>query len=197
VRALGADMAILEWISRWTQGEDFATPGEAMVVLDGEDFERRLGAGLDLLERGFAPLLFISLGRSRARHQELAEKTAAARPGKIRLIYHDAPSIWHEAAEIRSCLRNMICVPLVVVAPWYQARRIRLVFNRTLKDDRIRTISCPVRPPHAARGSQKLRKVTRRAILLEPFRLLGAWLHWGLPPVPSHTITSSDDRKAA
>ena len=189
-------MSLVEWISRWVQGEDFAIPGEAMVVLDGENFEQRLAVGLDLLGRGFAPLLILSLGKSQT-HQALAEKTAAAMPGRIRLLYHQAPSLWHEAAEVRSCLRDVICARLVVVAPWYQARRIRLVFNRTLKDGEMVAIVCPVRPLRTRDGRTGLTQETRKAVLLEPIRLLGAWLHRGVPPVPEPAEASSDERKAA
>lgn len=168
-----------------------------MVVLDGENFERRLAVGLDLLGRGFAPLLILSLGKSRESYQALAEKTAATRPGRIRLLYHQAPSLWHEAAVVRGCLRDVICARLVVVAPWYQARRIRLVFNRTLKGDEMVAIVCPVRLRRTGDSQTGLAQETRKAVLLEPIRLLGAWLHRRLPPVPEPAKASSDERKAA
>lgn len=180
-------------MANWIQGEDFALPGDALVVLDGENFEQRLAAGIDLLERRFAPLLLISLGNSGRHHEALAKKAAAARPGEIRLIYHQAASLWGEAAEIRVCLRESIRTRLVVVAPWYQARRTRLIFSRTLKNEGTVVSVCPVRAPNASVKGKS--DEARSAILLEPAKLLGAWLHRGLPAEPREA--PADERKAA
>ena len=186
-------MNLLGQMANWLQGEDFALPGDALVVMDGENFEQRLAAALDLLERRFAPLLIISLANSRHHHQALAGKAAAVRPGKVRLVFHQAPTLWGEAAEIRAALHDVICVRVVIVAPWYQARRTRLIFARTLKSDGTVVTICPVRPLLTAdRGKSGQ---SRRAILLEPARLLGAWLHRGLPAEPHEA--PADERKAA
>lgn len=186
-------MKFLEHIAQWIQGQDFAIPGEVLVVLDGENFERRLAVGLDLLRRRYGQSLLISLGESHHLRLVMAGKAAAEQPSRVRLIRHQAPTIWHEAAEIRASLRESLCARVVIVAPWYRTRRVRLVFTRTLKSDGIMVSVCPVhaRPEEWKSGD------ARAAILQEPARLLAAWLHRRLPPQAERREAPIDKRKAA
>jgi DUF218 domain len=188
-------MQLLDRIGHWMQGVDYAIPAEMVIVLDGADFDLRLAAALDLLNRSFVSRALFSLGASSHEHAKKVEIAAKARPDKIHILRHHAASLWEDAAEVRNYLRQSWCASVVVVTTWYQARRTRLVFARTLRAEVIAVNICPVHAPHAA-GARKSNDETR-AILLEPFRLFGAWLHRGSPRAARPREDSANKHKAA
>jgi DUF218 domain len=179
-------MDLLAKIGHWMQGEDYAIPGDVLVILDGPDFEHRLAAGLDLLQRGFASQMLIHAANSNPTHCNVARTTAALRPGKIRVIPGRTGSLWDEALEIRTCLQGARCASAIIVTSWYRARRTRMVFARALCAEGIKVIACPVRAPRAA-GKDGTSREARSAILLEPIKLLCAFIR----PAPPGTAENS------
>jgi uncharacterized SAM-binding protein YcdF (DUF218 family) len=174
-------MSILERIGKMLESEGDLERADALVVLDGGEFRLRLAAALDLLRRGYAPRLIVSLcNYHRAQHRP-AEEAAREWPDSIILLRSSAVSTREEAAEARVVLERLKCKTIIVVTSWYHTRRARTIFARALRDTKIKVGACPVAVPTPSRTSWFESGQGRGVILLEAVKLFATYLRLGLP----------------
>jgi uncharacterized SAM-binding protein YcdF (DUF218 family) len=180
----GSGMSIFESLGSLLVPKDQLVPADALVVLDGGEFELRLAAGLSLLRRGYAPrLLVMQSSYHRAQHGR-AQDAADEQPGEVFLLDCSAVSTAEEALEACPVLKRWACSSVMIVTSWYHTRRARTIFARRLKNEGVRVSIYPVAVPNAGvRGWWKSGK-GRRTVVLETAKLLATWLHLGLPGAP-------------
>lgn len=139
--------AILERLGRVLLHQGLLTPADAAVVLDGRDFNLRLAAGLDLLDRQYVPHLVVCLSQLHRAQHGPAEEAARERPEKITLVPSSAVSTLEEAAAVRPHLLRRDSKSLLVVTSWYHTRRAQLLFERQMMKDGIEVSAYPVEVP--------------------------------------------------
>ncbi len=181
-------MSIFDKIGRMLEVQGNLAASDAIVVLDGGEFNLRLAAGLDLLRRGHAPRLIVCLSDyHRAQHRQ-AEQAALEWPNVITLLRSPAVSTKEEAAEVGPVLKRLRCRGVLIVTSWYHTRRAQTIFARELKKDEIEVGVYPVAVPTAPRGSWWKSSEGREIVVLETIKLFSTWLRVGLPGPPDLRI---------
>jgi uncharacterized SAM-binding protein YcdF (DUF218 family) len=178
---VGRVISVYERLGEWLVSQGPLAPPDALVVLDGAEFELRLAAGVDLLRRGFAPRLVVVQSRYHEALHGGARAAASARPGQIFLLPCKAASTAQEAAEVCPLLEAWGCASVMVVTSWYHTRRARAVFARRLKGRSVRVAAYPVAVPGAGRGSWWRSQLGRKTIGLEFVKVVAMWLRLDLP----------------
>jgi hypothetical protein len=174
-------MSIFESLGGLLVSKDHPAHADALVVLDGAEFDLRLATGLGLLLWGHSPKLLVIQSRyHRAQHQPAGD-AATAHPNKIFLHPCSAVSTREEAVEICPVLKRWGCRSVTIVTSWCQTRRARTIFERRLKDEGIRVSAYPVSVSNPDMGSWWKSKEGQRTVVIEAAKLFSTWLHLDLP----------------
>ena len=177
-------MSVFERIGEWFESKSQLARADALVVLDGADFELRLATALGLLERGYAARVLVMQSSFHRDQHAPAREAADARPDDVFLLPCSAVSTREEAAAACPVLLRWGCHHVLIVTSWYHTRRARTLFARRLSKHNVWVSAYPVAAPNAPRKAWWKSKAGRRTVALEAVKLALAWLRLDAPVAP-------------
>ena len=112
-------------------------PSDVILVLAGDREESRFWHGMELMDKGYAPLLLLdiqaSLGEFGVADVELAQAFVARNaPGRAFVCDNNADSTFGETVDVARCLQPFHASSVLIVTSAYHSRRALAIFKKRL-----------------------------------------------------------------
>lgn len=173
---IGFHRPILYWMGQRLVVRDVVHRADAIVVLAGEKGER-VDHGVDLLRKGYAPLLVMSGGPSEAGvplarlMKEQAERAGV--PAASIVTEDESLDTGEDARYTLRLARQRGWRSIILVTSPYHARRALKLFRAVYAPAGIEVVSCPVERSWFSAAGWWTRKKDCKAVLMEYAK--GAW----------------------
>jgi uncharacterized SAM-binding protein YcdF (DUF218 family) len=177
-------MSVFERIGEWFVCKSRLARADALVVLDGAEFELRLATALGLLQKGYALRVLVIQSRYHLGQHAPAREAADARPDAVFLLPCPAVSTREEATEACPLLKRWGCNHVLIVTSWYHTRRALTLFARRLVKHGVSVSAYPVASRDAPLNAWWKSKAGRKTLALEAVKLGMAWLRLDTPFAP-------------